>query len=215
MMVHIKELNLSKKECDRLIEILNDYHKDRSVGNLVKRLIGLLQPVEYLPLLKDIKNSIFKHHCSKFDNIINTYLFGPQELSSKSHRKSQSALSPKECLYHSLCSDYVRKGIYTFKVVTIEKVSDDVGIFICEKTENVPGIKVGNVTHGSIAHRKDVRKGDYIIELNGKQMKNIALKNALRIFPLLTSIHLVIKRPNSPLDSQCASYNPWYGKLFD
>ena len=209
MIHHIKELDLSQKECSRLIEILNDYHEDRLVGVLVKKLISLLQPVEYLPLLTDIRCSISKKHICLFDQMINGYLFAPQKL-LKDPRKTQSVILPKDCMYHSLCTSTVRKGNYTFKVVTIEKVFCDVGIFICAKTENASGIKIGNVTHNSVAHRRDIRCGDYIIELNGKPMEKVSLKSTLKILPLLTSLHLIIKRPDRPyFDSQSVLFNPW------
>lgn len=206
---HIKELNLSQKECSTLIEILNDYQEDGLVDSLVKKLIQLLQPVEYLSLLNDIKHSILKQHVQKFDEMIKRYLFPPQRL-SKNHRKTQSAVLPKHSLYYSLCSGVVRKGTFTFKVVNIEKVFKDVGIFVCAKTENVSGIKIGNIPHNSIAYHKNLRSGDYIIELNGKPMENVSLKSVLKILPLLTSLHLIIKRPDKPVDCQSVSFNPWY-----
>ena len=204
----IKELNLSQKECSTLIEILNDYHEDGLVDILVKKLIKLLQPVEYLSLLNDIKHSILKQHVHKFDEMIKRYLFSPQRLSNN-HRKTQSAVLPKSSLYRSLCSSVVRKGIFTFKVVNIERVFKDVGIFICAQRENISGIKIGNITHNSNAHRKDLRCGDYIIELNGKPMENVSLKSVLKILPLLTSLHLIIKRPDKPFACQSISFNPW------
>ena len=205
---HVKTLGLSQKECATIIEYLNDYSEDKSVVNLVKRLISLLQPVEYLPLLKDIRHSIRKQDKSHFDKLINVYLYGnhtSQNNQNPLHRKTHSAFNTKEPRYvtsHTLNN-------WSFKVINIEKVSGNVGLFLCAKVESIPGIKVGHVDEGSIAYIKGVRKGDYIIEVNGKSMEKITLKTALAVLPLLTTLKLIIKRPEKIIKSLSTSLNPW------
>jgi len=204
-------LSLSKKECGRLIEILNSYNEDKSVGRLVKSLINLLQPVEYLPLLKDIRRRIYKNHVLLFDTLINTYLYrsfssavGPND-----HRKAYSvATLPKNGLHST-----VKRALpCRFLLVQFHQPLErfvDVGIFFCDKLESLSGIKVGAVGHNSPAAGKGVRLGDYVIEVNGRSLEKVSLKTALRILPSLKSIHLVIRRHKKVSKITLTSFNPW------
>ncbi|XP_066910748.1 whirlin-like [Clytia hemisphaerica] len=202
---HIKALGLSQKECAKVIEYLNDYAEDKSVVNLVKKLISLLQPVEYLSLLKDIRHSIRQKDQPYFDKLINIYLYGNDaSQNNHSHRKTHSALNATEPRY---VTSHGNK--WSFKVINIEKVSGNVGLFLCGKIESIPGLKVGYIDEGSIAHTKGVKKGDYIIEVNGKSMEKISLKTALAVLPLLTSLKLIIKRPEKIIKTLSTSLNPW------